>query len=344
MPKAMIDKILLLIACMLTAGLVITPVCAFDTRSGDTIVINEPVHDDLIASGGSMIVNAPVKSITWAGGTLIINEPVETNVIAAGGTIQVNAPIGTDLLAAGGNIEINGDIGGKIMAIGGSVTMSGNAENIMASGGTVILSKNTVIRKDALISASGYTTQATILGNLTIEEESHGDVSGALKHIGELIGAVITIVKIIWFFGLLILGVLFIKICPSFYDALIKTGKEKLLLSGILGIAGLVIGGVFFIILLITIIGIPLAILLLLLVLLGLLLSTILTGGLVGKWLEEFVKKEIRQIWGFLAGFVILNILFLIPFLGFFIWAIAVFVGFGMLVLTCYEAYSGTGL
>ncbi|MBP9009611.1 MAG: hypothetical protein KBG16_13315, partial [Methanospirillum sp.] len=91
MTKPMIHKIMILIALIITAGLIISPVTAFDTRSGDNIVINEPIDDDLVASGGSMIVNAPVKSITWAGGTLIINEPVEKNLIAAGATIQVNA-------------------------------------------------------------------------------------------------------------------------------------------------------------------------------------------------------------------------------------------------------------
>ncbi len=344
MKETMIRTILILIALIITAGLLTPPVMAFDSRSGDNIVINEPVDDDLIATGGSMIVNAPVKSITWAGGTLIINEPVEKNLIAAGGTIQVNAPVGTDLLAAGGNIDINGDVGGKIMAVGGSVTMSGNAENIAASGGTVVLSKNTVIRKDAMISASGYTTQATILGNLTVEEGGSGDTGFQMKKIGDMIGAFISLVMILSFFGFLILGIIFVKLCPAFHAALVKTGKEKTLLSFIAGIAGLVIGGILCIILLITIIGIPLAILICLLILIGLLLANILSGALVGEWIQQLAKKDVSPLWGFLVGFVILNALFFIPFIGFFIWIIAILLGFGMMVLTCYEAYANTGL
>lgn len=344
MKETMIRTILILIALIITTGLLTPPVMAFDSRSGDNIVINEPVDDDLIATGGSMIVNAPVKSITWAGGTLIVNEPVEKNLIAAGGTIQVNAPVGTDLLAAGGNIDINGDVGGKIMAVGGSVTMSGNAENIAASGGTVVLSKNTVIRKDAMISASGYTTQATILGNLTVEEGTPGSAGCQMKQIGDMIGAFISIVMILMFFGFLILGIIFVKLCPAFHAALVKTGKEKTLLSFVAGIAGLVIGGILCIILLITIIGIPLALLIFLLILIGLLLANILSGALVGEWIQQLAKKDVSPLWGFIVGFVVLNAFFFTPVVGFFIWIIAILLGFGMMVLTCYEAYADTGL
>ena len=344
MTNLMAHKIMILIALIITAGLIISPVTAFDTRSGDNIVINEPIDDDLVASGGSMIVNAPVKSITWAGGTLIVNEPVEKNLIAAGATIQVNAPIGTDLIVFGGNIDINGDVGGKVMAFGGSITMSGNAENIAATGGTVVLGKNSIISKDAIISASGYTTQARILGNLTVEDEQNGDCGFSMKEIGNIIEAFITFAMILCFFGFLILGIIFVKLCPSFYTSLVKTGKEKTIISFIAGIAGLIIGCVLCVILLITIIGIPFAFLLFLLILLGLMLANILTGALVGEWIQQLAKKEVSLIWGFVVGFIVLNALFFIPYIGFIFWVVSVFLGFGMLVLTCYEAYADSGL
>jgi hypothetical protein len=338
-----ISRIFVFIALVITAGLLISPVSAFDTRSGDNIVISEPVDDDILASGGSMIVNAPVKSITWAGGTLIVNEPVKENLVAVGGTIQLNAPVGTDIFVIGGNIEINSDVGGKVMALGGSVTMSGDTENIAAAGGTVILGKETVISRDAIISASGYTTQATILGNLTIEEGTGEETGFDLEMIGSVIQAFITIAMIISFFGFLILGIVFVKIFPAFHAAIVKTGKEKLLLSFIAGIAGLIVGFILFLILLVTMVGIPLAFLLLFLMLIGLMLANILTGALAGEWIQKIANKEVGLIWGFVIGFVIINILFLIPFIGFIIWIVSVFLGFGMLVLTCYDAYSNTG-
>lgn len=334
-------KILIILAVitLIFTGGIIAPVSAFDSRSGDNIVINEPIDDDLIASGGSMIVNAPVKSITWAGGTLIVNEPVQTNVIAAGGTIQVNAPVGTDLVAFGGNIDVNNNVSGKVLAIGGTVTVSGNAENVAASGGTVILGKNAVISKDVIIGSSGYTTQATIYGNLTIENEDADETSFNMQKMGDIIGTIVSIVMLICTFGFLILGIILCKIGPSFFKSIIKTGKEQPLLSLVAGIAGLIIGFILFIIFLITIIGIPLACFIFLLIILGLMLSTIMSGVVLGSWIADLAKKEVGLIWGFIVGFIVLNALFYIPFIGFFIWIIAVFFGFGVLVLTFSEAF-----
>ncbi|PWR74791.1 hypothetical protein DLD82_07805 [Methanospirillum stamsii] len=326
-------------AFIICAGL-IAPASAFDSRSGDNIVIDEPIDDDLIASGGSMIVNAPVKSITWAGGTLIVNEPVETNLIAAGGTIQVNAPVGTDLVACGGNIDVNSDVGGKILAIGGTVTVSGNAENVAASGGTVILGKNAVISKDVIIGSSGYTTQGTIHGNLTIENEDESSID--MQEFGNMVSSIVTITMLICTFGFLILGIILVKICPDLFNSILRTGTEKTLLSLVAGIAGLVLGFILFVILLITIIGIPLACFLFLLIILGLFLSTIVSGAILGSWIFQMAKKDMGLIIGFVVGFIVLNILFFIPFIGFIFWIIAVFLGFGTLILTFYDAYSSS--
>lgn len=323
------------IILMIIMGCIIIPASAFENRSGDTIVIDEPIDDDLLASGGSMIVNAPVKSITWAGGTLIVNEPVETNVIAAGGTIVINAPVGVDLLAAGGSIDINSDVGGKVMVAGGSVSMNGNTENIAASGGTVILGKNTIISRDAIIGSSGYTTQGIIKGNLTVEsDEKEVDYSG----IGEAIGAMITLTQIIFTIGLLILGVILIKIQPEFFSSVFKKGREAPLPSFIAGI--LVIFGSFIlcVILLITIIGVPISIFIGLLVCAGILISSIISGGALGGYIFEKMDKENHLLISFISGFIILNILFFIPILGFVLWVISLFIGSGALFLKALDS------
>lgn len=320
---------------MILMGCVIIPVSAFENRSGDNIVIDEPIDDDLIASGGSMIVNAPVKSITWAGGTLIVNEPVQTNVIAAGGTIVINAPVGVDILAAGGSIDINSDVGGKVMVAGGSVSMNGNTENIAASGGTVILGRNTVISRDAIIGSSGYTTQGIIKGNLTVEtDEDDMDFSG----ISEAIGAMISLAQIIFTIGLLILGVILIKVQPDFFSSAFKKGRETPLPSLIAGILGIIGSFILCIILIITIIGIPISLFIGLLVLAVILISSIISGGVLGIYLFEKMQIENRILLSFISGFIILNILFFIPILGFLIWVISFFIGSGALFLKCLDS------
>ena len=265
-------------------------VLALETRSGDTIEINSPIDDDLIASGGSMVVNAPVKSITWLGGTLIVNQPVETNLVAAGGTVQVNAPVGTDLIAAGGNIDINDNVGGKVLAAGGSVTMNGNAENLVVAGGTFIQGKNSVISKDANIRTSGFTTLGTILGNLTVEKNNNDKIFSS--KLQEIVTKLFIVAFIIHLIGLLILGIIIAKLLPGFFSEVISTGKNRPVVSFIAGMLGIIISFALFIVLIITIIGIPIAIFWILLVILGLILSTIMTGGTLGVWIYEKMQKK----------------------------------------------------
>lgn len=333
-----------LIIFMLAITLLASPVSAFETRSGDNIVIDEPIDDDLLASGGSLIVNAPVKSITWAGGTLIVNEPVKTNVIAAGGTIQLNAPVGTDLIAAGGNIDINGNVDGKILAAGGSVIMNGNTDNIAATGGTVILGKNAVISRDARISASGYTTQATIKGNLTVEDEKKTHPGTGFLALKEAFNTIITLMMLLCFIGFLILGILLMKLCPGLFESITGTGRNQALLSIGAGIIGVICCLILFVILLITVIGIPIALFMMLLAIAALMISPIVAGGVLGTWILEKAGKNMGLVWGFVIGFIILNILFLIPFLGVIIWIIALLLGFGAILMTFYQAMKNPDL
>jgi hypothetical protein len=329
--KTGIILVLIIFLCLLTPA-----VLAFETRSGDTIEINTPINDDLLASGGSLVVNAPVKSITWAGGTLIVNQPIETNLIAMGGTIQVNAPIGSDLVAMGGDINIKKDVGGKVLAMGGSVTMDGNTNNIAASGGTFILGKGSTISKDAIISSSGYTTQGIIKGNLTVEKDKKD--SFISSKFNAILNNFLFIAKIVQFIGLLILGVILIKLLPDFFKEVTSVARKQPFVSLGVGVISIILSLILFVILLITIIGIPIAVFWILLVILGLILSTIITGGAVGQVIINAMNRKENILLGFLIGFILLNLIFLIPLLGFIIWILAICFGFGALVWSVYHA------
>ena len=60
---------------------------ALQVFSGETISIDNPVSDDVIAAGSQVSINAPVDSAIVAGGTVNINAPVKGDVIAIGGQV-----------------------------------------------------------------------------------------------------------------------------------------------------------------------------------------------------------------------------------------------------------------
>ena len=59
------------------------PAHAFDSRAGGTVVVGDPVQDDLYVTGGTVEVTAAVEGdLTAAGGTLFLSGPISGGVLA----------------------------------------------------------------------------------------------------------------------------------------------------------------------------------------------------------------------------------------------------------------------
>jgi hypothetical protein len=314
-----------------------SPGMAFEIREGDNIVISEPVSDDLLISGGTVTINAPVKSLTFAGGTLTVNAPIEQNLIGAGGQILVNAPVGTDIIVAGGQITINGDVGGKILAAGGQVSINGKASNVAISGGSANLGEKSHITGDALIGASDYTATGIVEGKLDAEADRGEKSSFDISALVSALVTAIAVIQILCAVGMLILGIILMYLIPAPITRVVSTLREKTLLALVFGIAELILAGLVGIILLISIVGIPVAMFIGLSTMTGILLATIFTGAALGTFITEKLEKNYSLVISFIIGFVLLQIIFLIPILGFIIEVIAVFIGLGALFMTVWE-------
>ena len=328
----------LLILVLLSTGAWIFPVSGFDVRDGDTLVISSPVSDDLLITGSSVIINAPVRSVTFAGGELIVNAPIEQNLIAAGGTIQVNAPVGADIIAAGGEIAVHTDVSGKILAVGGVVDINGSSSNVAVTAGTVHLPDKTLIQGDALISSSNYQTNGTGDQRVQIPEQQRNTAPSLDFHsIETAIQGILFVLWILFNLGMLILGLILIKLLPGPFETIAETLREKTIISLVLGVSVCIVGIVGGILLVFTIIGIPIAICIGLLLFAGWILSPIVTGAALGQVISGFIKREIKITWAFILGFVVLAIIFLIPVIGFIAKILTLFTGFGGLLLAIYE-------
>ncbi len=333
----------LLILVLLSTGAWIFPVSGFDVRDGDTLVISSPVSDDLLITGSSVIINAPVRSVTFAGGELIVNAPIEQNLIAAGGTIQVNAPVGADIIAAGGEITVHTDVSGKILAVGGVVDINGSSSNVAVSAGTVHLQDRTLIQGDALISSSHYQTNGTDDQREQIPEQQRNTAPPFDFHsIEAAIQGILFVLWILFNLGMLILGLILIKLLPGPFETIAESLREKTIISLVVGVSGCIVGIVGGMVLAFTIIGIPIAICIGLLLFAGWILSPIVTGAALGRVISGFIQREFRLTWAFILGFVVLAIIFLIPVIGFIAKILTLFIGIGSLMLFAYERLQAT--
>ena len=239
----MMKKFLILV--LLSVLVFPTGVSALVTYSGDSVIINDPVNDDIFATGSTIEVNAPVHSI-----------------VAAGGTITINAPVRGDVVAAGGTVTINNDVGGKVVAVGGSVDLAGNVStNAVIQGGTVNIRKSATIGKDASISAGSVRNAGTVTGTLSVQSPSVENTGSAgtfdLKSDhsrGKLSLWFIPLVAFLLIIGWFIVGILLIRIMPVRFLQVESEVRTGTVVRCVAGFAGIIIAFVAFVLLAITIV------------------------------------------------------------------------------------------
>ena len=100
----------------------------------------------------------------------------------------------------------------------------------------------------------------------------------------------------------------------------------------VVGFVGLVVAVIALIILAITIIGLPIALVSGLFVIIGVIFSVLFVSSAVGRLLFRWLKVEIQDWHAFVAGFVVLSILFRVPVAGIIIFILTICLGFGALL------------
>jgi len=285
--------------------------------SGNQLIIDSPVNDDVFASGGEITINAPIAS-----------------AILLGANVIVNAPIARDLFVAGGAITVNSNIGGKIVAAGGTIDLKGSASNAVLTGGNIVIEESAVIQKDAIISGNTVVNKGKILGNLTVRAQTFentgtaGNVdyqkTGGMQGFRQAVGGV----QLIMFVGFLLLGIILLKLFPREFRKVDAEIREHSAKKTIVGFLLMVFSAIVLLMLMITIIGIPVAIVAFVVYLVALLLSPLFVSYSIGRMLAG-PSSTAGDTWLFVAGFILMNLVMIIPIIGGLIWLIALSLGFG---------------
>ncbi len=318
--------ILLLISLLLLPS----DVEAVKMLSGDQVRIDSPIQDDIFASGGAIDINAPVDG-----------------VVIAGGNINISAPVNGDVFAAGGQISVNSDVKGKIVASGGNIDIRGNAKNVVIAGGNVNIHSSAFISRDAVIAGGSINNAGRINGNLTVRAEnfqntgSAGSVDFRKSEFSQSFQRVITTFRILITLGFLILGIILLKLFPAQFFKVEEEIRESTLLKTVVGFVLIIISAVVIILVAVTVVGLPVAAVMAMLFIIALMLSTIFVSFTVGKKILDQFKLKTGYIWTFIIGFIILSLLFIIPYIGGLIRIVAVSLGFGAICYALREVWQG---
>lgn len=310
----------------------------------------------LVLAGNAAAEEAHASQSTWIGGSVDISQAAEGPVLAVGGTVTVNAPVNGNLRMAGGTVEIGSAaaISGDAALAGGSVTVEGSIKgDLRAAGGQVRI--DGPVAGDASIAAGTLELgpDARIDGKLVFRgEELRRDpaaqVTGGVEHRQgrTRLHARTTAERFtrgwIWSAGLMVLAALIAAALPGASHRMAQELRERPWITPILGFVALTSIPIAAVLLMITIIGIPVALLALVGYAALILLAYAWVAVVVGGMLLDRVRPETAALTAWRAGAAMLAMLALAvlvrtPFVGHLVGLVALVVGVGMIVAVVFR-------
>jgi cytoskeletal protein CcmA (bactofilin family) len=320
---------------------------------GDHVAVTTPVEGGLIAAGGDVDVNSEVGGdILVFGGNVTLAGTGKQDVYVAGGDINIGGEVGDDLRVAGGQVRIGktARIGGDVSVAGGDVTIAGDVTgNVEVLGGQLKIDGHVAGNVEATGGEVSLGPDAHIDGQLTysskreLRTEASGQVAGGIERAPwrhehnplHLHG-----VRGIWSVGYVLLALLVLTIAPGYAARVTDTIHDDVVQSLLFGLIALVIAPMAMILLTITVIGIPAALLLLLIYLVllmaGRLFAAIAIGDIVLQRMRggtlQASDRGARMLAAIIAVIVI-GIVAWLPVIGSLVATLVTLLGLGAMLL-----------
>ena len=320
--------------------------------------VNADVHGDLYILGGNVIVNGKVEEdLVVAGAKVTVNGDIGGDVRILGGQLSMFGNVGDDVLVGAGQFDLGKDsvIGGSMVTASGLLTLEGRVvENVKGTIGLFILSGNvdgnvSIIVEDNLsISESAKVGGDFEYSSFVESKIPEGVVGGAVSYnqfdkkvIEESVFYIVVLEKAFSYLSALIIMLLMVLFAPRTLQNSAASMKKDPFKSFVVGLFSLIAAIMGAIILMVSIIGIPLA----LIILASLLIVFYLAKIYVAAWLAGYVfknkknlsKKELlgRMVLMLVAYFLI----GMIPYVGGLIGVVLFLIGVGGMVGTEVEYY-----
>lgn len=245
--------------------------------------------------------------------------PDETykSVVVMNGTIVVDGHVENDAFTANGDIVVHdgGSIGGDAVSLTGRVTTEGSG---------------TIGGDRVEVGSRAARTGGVSIPNARV-------VAGGLHGAGVGLGGWIVLTL-----GALGLGLFLVLISGSGLHAVGREIGERTGRTALVGFLALIGVPVVFVVLLISVVGIPVALLLIPLVPLFSFYGMFALALVVGeRLLTTFDRPQAKDVWAMVAGVLLISVIRLIPVLGWIAFSVAALVGFGATVSRLWDYFQG---
>ncbi len=304
--------------------------------AGGNVTINGNITEDVRFLGGNVNINGNVGgSISGAGGQIAVQEGTELagSLVTAGGMVSVYAPTGGEITAAAGVLNISNQVNGDIKAAVGQLTLTSSA---VVNGDLMYRAEQEAdIQQGATV--SGQTNFKKLETDLTRRDYKPSDIREGI--LAALIGIRVSF-KILGFLSAILTGLLMIWLAPDYSNSLTKQIKSAFWKNLGIGFAVLFLTPIAFVILMITVIGIPLGLITMALYMLTIYFSRLVVSLFIGKEFFKMInQKNAANVWAYIVGLIIYTIVTFIPFIGGIASLLAVLTGMGAIVIVKQNLY-----
>ncbi len=311
---------------------------------GKNIIINGDITGDLIAIGANIDINGSVsENARLLGGKIYVSAPIGKNLLVVAGQTDIarKTIIGGNLVLINGQGQIFGQTTGQTKIYSGKIFYNGKAGK-----DTEIFSSNLSIGKDAFFSEN-LTFHASreiknpakqIHGNFEFIKQDEFFTPLSLYHQNyNFFSKVKSFSMFAGFFSYLVFGLILAFLFPKIFTNIDRFLNDKPLASFIFGLFFYAMFPLIFVLLLITLIGIPMALLSIFCVLiLGFVSHIVLALFIGGKILKDEESKFLPLV----VGLSIIQLMLFIPFFGMIFRIIIVLLGTGAILLSKFGRYS----
>lgn len=313
--------------------------------AGQTVNISGTVNGDIFCAGQTINVSGTVDgSVRLAGQSVNISGTISSSATVGSQNLVIDkdAVIGRDLLGGGQNITISGQVvrdvtvGANVLSVNGLVgrDINGRIESInVGSAGSVAGIVNYTGKNQISIASGGV-----VIGEVTRTEPraSQSFEISPETAIATAIGSFIYMLIATIIFALVV-ALMFPKVLENSVASTMKAPGKTVLT----GLIAMIVAPVLMVVLLMTAVGAPLALLAFLSWLIIMLLGGSFAGYLLGKLIMRGSKQPLLIM---LVGISIIVVAMVIPIVNFIVFIVAGMLGIGAILTECKKLFERANL
>ena len=302
--------------------------------AGANVKIAGKVEGYLLAAGANVNIDAPIGNDLWAAGAnVVVNAPVADNTMLAGNSVvlEKNATIGRDARIGANSAEVKGRVARNLNISATNAQISSEVGgNVVAFAENLTLNPGAIVRGDLTVHSPNQPTispQAQVLGRVDYHKTERSQSAGST--VSNKFSS--------WFLTFLwitMLGLIAVWFSSLWTKRVAETLKQEMGKSALVGFIVALLVPIVFALLLVTVVGLPLAFVVGAMTLMGFMFSGVFVAYLVGDWfLEQLQRWQNSNALKIIFGALLITIVMSLPWIGWLVSLAVFFFGFGAFLL-----------